>query len=215
LADIVAAAISIADEEGIDALSMRHVAARLACGVMSLYRHVKDREELIALALDAVFGEEPFPDPAPDDWRGRMSESARRQWRAYLRHPWIAPLISLHRPRLGPNGMREMEWAFGGLQHLAVPNVTRLQLYMAVTAFAHGAAGQAAAEKRLQLSSGRDSRAWWEAQAALLRELFSTGRYPLIARLGPGDEVAPDTWFEFGLTCLLDGFEQKLRTGAG
>ncbi len=212
LDDIVNAAIATADADGLDSLSMRRVADRLGHGVMSLYRHVEDKDHLVRLAIDAVFAEEPFPDPPPADWRGRMHESAHRQWHCYLRHPWIASVVSLARPALGANGMREMEWTFEGMQDLDITNSDRLRLYLVVTAYVHGAASQAAAESIEQRRTGLSVHEWWAAQAATLAPIFATGRYPLIAQLGPGANPSPAAWFEFGLERLLDGIEIQLES---
>ena len=217
LDEIVRASIAIADEGGLDALSMRRVAERLGRGVMSLYRHVEDKERLVALASDAVFAEEPFPRHPSSAWKVRLRESAWRQWRCYLRHPWIASVVSIGRPRLGPNGIREMEWAFGGMRDLGVSSAEKLQLYLVVTAFVHGAAGQMASEATDVRRSGQGTKAWWEAQADVLRDLFASGEFPLVSRLRAGAEPSPASWFEFGLECLLDGLELELarRTGPG
>jgi len=189
---------------------MRRVADRLGSGVMSLYRHVKDKEQLIALAIDAVFAEEPFPDPAPAEWAARLRESARRQWRCYHRHPWIASVVSLARPRFGPNGMREMEWAFEGMQRLPIDDSGRLRFYLVVTAFVHGAAGQASAEGVEERRSGLPAGEWWKSQSGQLAGILSTGRYPLISRLGSATRAEPDEVFEWGLETLLEGLRSTL-----
>lgn len=210
LARIIEAAVAIADEEGLSALSMRRVADRLGHGVMSLYRHVDDKERLIDLASDIVFAEETFPSAAPDGWRNRLRESAMRQWRCYGRHPWIAATVSLSRPRLGPNGMREMEWALAGMPGLPVPDHEKARAYLVVTAYVHGAAGQMASERRDANQSGRETADWWGDRSEELRALFATGEFPVLARLRPGIEPSPGAWFEFGLESLLEGLAARM-----
>lgn len=210
LEDIVRAAVAIADEDGLAAVSMRHVADRLGRPVMSLYRHVEHKDRLLALATDAVFAEEPFPGSVPAAWRPRLHESACRQWRCYLRHPWIASVISLVRPSLGPSGISEMEWAFEGLRALPVPDVEKVRMYLVVAAYVHGAAGQFTTEARDRRQSGLAPQQWWGEQAGLLSEIFATGRYPNVSRLRGGMKPAPEDWFEFGLESLLDGLALKL-----
>lgn len=202
---IVEAAIAIADEEGLGALSMRRVADRLGHGVMSLYRHVEDKERLVALVSDAVFAEEAFPGGGTADWKERLRESALRQWRCYGRHPWIASTVSLSRPRLGVNGMREMEWALAGMAGLPLPDAEKVRMYLVVTAYVHGAASQLAEERRDEERSGIETIQWWSAQRSALSDVFAGGQFPVLARLRPGVEPSPDAWFEFGLECLLDG----------
>lgn len=84
---IVRAAMAIADGEGLAALTMRGVAARLGVAAMSPYRHVGGKEELVLLMADAAFGEAAYPDPGPEGWRARLELGARTLWRLYRAHP--------------------------------------------------------------------------------------------------------------------------------
>src|SRR5689334_192462 len=110
---VVRTAITIADAEGIQGLSMRRLAGALDVPTMSLYRHVRDKEELILLMMDAVMGDNPPPphlDPDVDDWRTCVEALARLQWAMYRRHTWLAQAISFTRPLLAPNAMAHTEW---------------------------------------------------------------------------------------------------------
>lgn len=105
---IVATAIELLDAEGLDGLKMRRLADRLGAGAMSLYWHVRSKEEVFDLALDSVLEYKGAPQAAdPQDWRGeavRMIED----WRAaMLRHPWSASLLP--RRTLGPNILVRLE----------------------------------------------------------------------------------------------------------
>ncbi|MFI8458274.1 TetR/AcrR family transcriptional regulator [Kitasatospora sp. NPDC085464] len=102
---IAAAAIGIADAEGLDAVSMRRVAAALGAGTMSLYNYVPKKEHLLDLMLDAVTGEYRLP-PAPSgDVRADLADLAHQQLGISRRHPWL-PALLLARPSLGPNALR-------------------------------------------------------------------------------------------------------------
>ncbi|GHG91361.1 TetR/AcrR family transcriptional regulator [Streptomyces lanatus] len=85
---IVAAAVRIADAEGIAALSMRRLATELDSGVMSLYRHVANKDTLLTAITRAACDEHPYPEPAPPDWREAMRLAARLDWEVYCTHPW-------------------------------------------------------------------------------------------------------------------------------
>ena len=77
--EIAATALRIADAEGIDAVSMRRVAAELGAGTMTLYHYVRTKDDLLALVSDAVVGENIVPaHELPDDWREALSAIARR-----------------------------------------------------------------------------------------------------------------------------------------
>jgi AcrR family transcriptional regulator len=85
---IVAAAVRVADAEGIAALSMRRLATELDSGVMSLYRHVANKDALLTAITRAACDEHPYPEPAPPDWREAMRLAARLDWEVYCTHPW-------------------------------------------------------------------------------------------------------------------------------
>ncbi|WP_187645778.1 TetR family transcriptional regulator [Streptomyces sp. TRM49041] len=85
---IVAAAIRIADAEGIAALSMRRLANDLDSGVMSLYRHIANKDELLTAITRAVCDEHPYPTPPPPHWRDAVRLAAELDWEVYRKHPW-------------------------------------------------------------------------------------------------------------------------------
>src|SRR3712207_7579838 len=86
---IVAAAIAIADADGLDGLSMRRVAGHLGVGAMSLYRYLPGRAELLDLMVDRVCGETDRPHDLPAGWRPRLEHVAQENRRLYERHPWL------------------------------------------------------------------------------------------------------------------------------
>ncbi|MGN9846015.1 GntR family transcriptional regulator [Nonomuraea sp. H19] len=102
---IVRSAITIADGEGLAAVSMRRIAAELGASAMSLYRHVDGKDELVHLMADAVYGDDPPPERLPRGWRAQLELALRQQWRIHRRHPWLAQDASLTRPEFVPNGM--------------------------------------------------------------------------------------------------------------
>jgi len=118
---IVRTAIEIADAEGLSALSMRGVAARLGVAAMSPYRYVDGKDDLVLLMADAAFGEADYPATPPDDWRARLELGARTLWRLYRRHPWLAQLGPLTRPLMLPNLMVHAEWMLGALDGWELP----------------------------------------------------------------------------------------------
>ena len=91
-ADIAAAAVRLADDGGLDAVSMRHVAAELGCGTMSLYNYVPRKEDLYELMVDAVSGEHELFEPT-GDWRADMLRNARQTKALMHRHAWMVRLM--------------------------------------------------------------------------------------------------------------------------
>lgn len=86
---IVGAAIAVADREGLGALSMRRVAVELDVATMSLYRHVRDKDDLLIRMMDAAFAEWQVPPrQSGDSWQETVAVAARRLWQLFRRHLW-------------------------------------------------------------------------------------------------------------------------------
>jgi AcrR family transcriptional regulator len=106
-AEITAAAIGLADREGLDALSMRRLAAELGTGAASLYRYVATREDLLDLMTDETATE--FDLAAPSgDWQADLLSIARQARNIMRRHRWL-PALTITRPVLGPHGADLLE----------------------------------------------------------------------------------------------------------
>ncbi|GAA4941445.1 TetR/AcrR family transcriptional regulator [Actinoplanes utahensis] len=103
-AEIVTAAMAIADADGLAAVSMRAVAAALGTGAGTLYRYLSSRDDLLDLMTDAAIAElRPYPEPGPD-WLDSLLDLARAQLGLFRRHPWLVQLL----PRasgIGPEGL--------------------------------------------------------------------------------------------------------------
>ncbi|MFD6155408.1 TetR/AcrR family transcriptional regulator [Nocardia sp. NPDC060256] len=108
---IVAEAVGLLDAEGLEALTMRQLGARLNAGATSLYRHVANRDELIELVVDEVYGEIRMPEIADAaGWRDAAAHFAAELRAMILRHPWIASTLGqVGMSYLGPNVMRMNE----------------------------------------------------------------------------------------------------------
>ena len=102
---ITEAAIRLADAEGLEAVSIRRVAAELDARAMSLYDHFESKRELLVSMADVGVGEILTPKPLPSDWREAVAVSARRMYAAYARHPWML-FIHAERAPPGPNGVK-------------------------------------------------------------------------------------------------------------
>ncbi|MGW7544380.1 TetR/AcrR family transcriptional regulator [Streptomyces sp. NPDC054770] len=125
-ADIAAVAVRIADEQGLDAVSMRHVAAAVGCGTMSLYNYVPRKEDLYELMFDAVGAEHELWEPT-GDWRADMMRVAEQTRGLMHRHPWVPRLMS---PVYGfsPHALRYLEHCLACLDPLDASYGTKLEL---------------------------------------------------------------------------------------
>jgi DNA-binding transcriptional regulator YhcF (GntR family) len=208
---IVAAAVRVADAEGLAQLSMRRIATELAAAPMSLYRHVDGKDELLVSMMDSVIGEDSLPAPPPEGWRAQLELSSRLQWQVFRRHPWLAQALSITRPQLIPNGMRHTEWALRALDGLGLTMQEMMHIHMTLFSHVRGLALNLEAEAQAEQDSGLTSDEWMQTQEHGFRAIASTGGFPLLDRLVNSEiEMDLDQLFEFGLGRLLDGLECHL-----
>lgn len=206
---IVRTAIEIADAEGISALSMRGVAARLGVAAMSTYRYVPSKEDLVLLMADAAFGEESYPADAPEEWRTRIELGARTLWSLYRNHPWLAQLGSLTRPLLVPNLMVHGERILAALDGHGLDPTTLFDIHVLLYSHVQGLAVHLEMEAHAEAATGQSEDQWMDSRAPALRDLVESGRFPtftkVVGAFEDGYDLRLDALFEFGLKALLDG----------
>ena len=111
---VLRAAIGLADESGIDALSMRKLAKELGVEAMSLYNHVANKDDILGGMVDIVMGEIELP-AAGADWKNAIRRTARSAYEVLLGHPWAASLV-LTGPGLSYARLRYMDAILGSLR---------------------------------------------------------------------------------------------------
>ncbi|MCU1642027.1 MAG: TetR/AcrR family transcriptional regulator [Nocardia sp.] len=201
---VVRSAIALADREGGSGLSMRRTAAELGVGVMSLYRYVPGKEELGELMVDAVFGDRPLPDPGPSGWRAKLELSARQEWQIYTEHPWVPQLFAITtRPPVAPRMMAYTDWRLRAVDGLGLDFPTMVRIAITLSTHTQSAAYQLARERQ----SGTTREQWMDTRGGKAREVIAAGNLPMIERFGSDafEASAPQSIFDFGLRCLLDG----------
>ncbi|MEU7868613.1 TetR/AcrR family transcriptional regulator [Dactylosporangium sp. NPDC049140] len=205
-AKIAATAIRVADEHGLDGLSVRKIAKELGVGPMRLYDYVVNRSELLDLMVDAVYARIAEAD-RPADWRAAVVAIARLTRVAALEHEWFADLLG-GRPHLGPNALAVGESTAAALsQAPGVRDIADLQRAAGtLSAFLIGALRREITERRTARSTGTDERAWQASLGPYLTRQLETGRYPTIARLViDGAHLEAEEDFDRNLTTVLDG----------
>ncbi len=200
-------AIELADAEGIDALSMRRIAARLGSGTTSLYRHIANKDELIELMVDAVYGERTLPERTGDDWHAQLADLARGFRGALLRHPWLAQQAS-RRPALGPNVIKGSDHALGVAAKATDDATLAGMVVNAVNTYVLGSVATELAESQAQRGTGMTETEWRNSLGAYVQQVVDSGRYPHFnRRILEAEDPDADARFEFGLKCLLDGIK--------
>ncbi|MFC8230955.1 TetR/AcrR family transcriptional regulator C-terminal domain-containing protein [Streptomyces sp. NPDC057287] len=206
---IVRTAVDIADAEGLSALSMRGIAARLGVAAMSPYRYVTGKDDLILLMADAAFGEQFYPSTAPDGWRARLELGARTLWTLHRRHPWLAQLSSLTRPLLLPNLMVHGEWSLSALDGHGLDTTTLFDIHVLLYSHVQGLAVHLEREAHAAATTGQSEDQWMDSRGDALQGLVDSGRFPTFAKVvgsfDDGYDLRLDTLFELGLKALLDG----------
>lgn len=206
---IVAAAVALADEQGLDAVTIRGVAAALDARPMSLYPRIGSKDDLFDLMVDAVAGEV-LLEEVPADWRTALRQIAERTRAAGLRHPWMTAIFG-RRPSYGPNALRHVEQSLAAVDGLDLPVVATRALLVALDTFTMG---HVTTELSLEGRGLPDPEAWRASAAAYLEETATSGTYPHLAARGSAvvlAEVDHDAVFDAGLTWLLDGFAASLE----
>jgi AcrR family transcriptional regulator len=195
---IAATAVALLDEQGAGGLTMRQLAERLGSGVMSLYWHVKNKEDVFDLALDTVLEyREPRRTAKAQDWRKEVVHMLK-DWRAsMLRHPWSASLLP--RRALGPNMLARLELLGKTLSGAGVADA---DLNVAIWSLWNYVMGATISRASFELSG--------EDQAAAQQRLIDLSeRCPTIERTRL---LLDDDWegaFRKGLDFLLDGLSPR------
>ncbi|WP_150460444.1 TetR/AcrR family transcriptional regulator [Nesterenkonia ebinurensis] len=208
---IVAAAIAIADNEGIEALSMRRVADELGAGAMSLYRYVPSKTELLNLMLDHVHAP---TDASGCTWREVTEAHARQTWRRYLAHPWLLQ-VNWSRPVPGPHMVADFDAALAALDGLGLKDVERVMIHNVVDGYVTGLARSYVLSQDASKDSEISDQQHWDYMTPILDTAVATGNYPTLAVLS--DSAFGANWqkiFDFGLERLLDGLEQFIDNQA-
>jgi AcrR family transcriptional regulator len=205
---IVAAGITVAQTEGLPALSMARVAAELGVGTMSLYRYVAAKDELLTLMVDTALG---LPPPAPEggeDWRLGLTRWAIGVRDAYRRNPW-GLRVPISAPPLGPNNVAWLDNALAALEGSPLSEQEKLSTVLLISGFVRNDATltadfAAAGEGPVMPGYGE-----------VLRHLTDAAHFPALHRaIDSGaldDEDDIDAEFSFGLARILDGTEALIR----
>jgi AcrR family transcriptional regulator len=211
---IVAAAIAIADAEGLAAVTMRRVARELGVATMSLYRHVEDKDDLLLQMLDVVFRAWRMPPDPPSGWRPRVELAARMIWEACRQHPWLASAMSITRPQAVAGGLPLSEFLLAALEDLGLDHGTTFTAYITLVNYVRGSALNVELEAEAEAATGVDSEEWLDAQEPALRAIVDPRAFPTFARyVSQAYDFSLDRLFEFGLARLLAGFAALVATG--
>lgn len=203
--EIVRVALELLERQGVDAFSMRGLATALNIKSPSLYWHVRSKDELFDLVVDAVLGECVLPEHGTEsDWREQLAEIAREMRRVLLRHPAATRLLNGRVP-LGPNWLRIAESVIGTLRRAQFGDRLAGYCYLVLLYYAVGFVSQEVA-----FGQGVEGR----VRLDQMREYFAGlpgDRYPNVTAVAGGlAERGLSDRFELGLNGILTGFAAEL-----
>ena len=202
---IVRAAVEVADAEGLPAVSMRSVAKRLDVEAMSLYNHVRNKDDMLDGMVDVVFAE--FHSPTTgSEWAAEMRERSQSGRRAMTRHPWAIGLMDSRR-NAGLETLRHHDAVIGCLRDAGFSLALTGHAFALLDAHLYGFVVQ---EQSLAFEDSNDLA---ELSAAMLDrlpegELPHLREFALQHALRPGYAFGDE--FDVGLDLILGGLTQRL-----
>ncbi|PSR69350.1 TetR/AcrR family transcriptional regulator [Nocardia sp. MDA0666] len=210
-AAIVDTAIALADADGIDGLSMRRIAERMGVGAMSLYRHVPNKDALLADMTDEVARRYPYPAPeAGWTWRDRVRAAADIDWQLYRLHPWVLFTFAVPRYNFGPHSLACLGWLTEGLLELTDDRREATAMALEVWSYIAGIALQQVSATILAAREDEH-----DESSGLTALLEGTPRWPSPPALAPlegtglGDLLDPVRQLHSGLSAMCDGFAAR------
>jgi AcrR family transcriptional regulator len=205
---VLQAAIALADEQGIEALTMRELGLRLGVEAMSLYNHVANKDDILDGMVDLVVGQIDLPADAAD-WKHAMRARAISAQAVFARHPWVSPLID-SRESSGPARLRYLDWVVGTLRRAGFSLEAAAHAFSVLDSYIYGFGRQ-----RLNVSAGSDLTPEEIAEGFLAA--IPADEYPYLREMVVDHAMTAgydeDADFAFGLELILDGLERLLERG--
>ncbi len=202
---VLRAAVSLADENGIDSLTMRELGLRLGVEAMSLYNHVANKDDILDGMMDIVVSEIDLPSD-PVDWKEAMRRRAVSAQSVFSRHPWASGLID-SRESSGPARLHYFDWVLGTLRQAGFTLEVAARAFSLLDSYIYGFGRQ-------QLNMSVDGDMKPEEIAELFLKAIPADEYPFLREMvvdyamTAGYDESAD--FEFGLNIILDGLERLL-----
>jgi AcrR family transcriptional regulator len=202
---VLRTAVDLADRGGIEALSMRKLGQELGVDAMALYRHVRNKDDILDGAADAIVAEIELPAPG-EDWQATLRQQVMTARQVMLRHPW-APRVLEERGTAGPAVLRYIDSV------LAILRTGGFSIDLAHHAL-HVMGSRILGFNQDLFEDSSESTPADEAAAARARAMLD--RYPHVTELalaashdGVLGACDDDFEFEFGLDLILDGLDRR------
>jgi len=206
----VRAAVAIADAEGLDAVTVRRLAADLGTSAMALYTHVGSRDDLLVLMVDEVHGSRARAAYAGDDWRERVRQVAEAEMALCAEHWWLLDVAD-QRVAFGPGTIAKYDHELHAFDGTGINDVERDAALTFVTDFV-----RASARARRPDPRAADMAEIWATSSERLAAYLGDD-FPLAQRVGGAAGQAMNTTYSpaaawaFGLDRVLDALESLVQ----
>jgi len=200
-AAIAAAAVRIADADGLEGLTMRRVANELGMATMTLYNYLPTKDHLAQLVIDELAAEYVYPPGPPADQRAAVAGLARQAREIARRHPWLARLTQLPYPP-GPNGLRYLDYFLGLLDGASLDTGAKLEVIALISGFATMYGALQGTLDQQGVTGGQHA----AMHARAFARAAASGRYPNLATAlaTAGPARGEDAIFESSVMHLIE-----------
>lgn len=216
---ICEAGITLADRDGLAAVSMARVAGELGVSTMALYRHVASKDELLVVMADAALGDPPVAATAEEGWRAGVSRWAWRELDVLRQRPWLLHVM-FKAPPMTPNNIRWLEQNLRSLHATGLSENEKVSTSLLVSGFVVNWATLTAEVAATVRAKGGDPTRAFADYGRQLSMLVDPERFPAVSRAiaaGAFDDdpaESKDAEFQFGLDRVLDGVEMLVHARA-
>ncbi|WP_404473301.1 TetR/AcrR family transcriptional regulator [Microbacterium aerolatum] len=209
---IVEAAVELADADGIGAVSMAAVAARLGFTPMSLYRYVSAKDDLLLLMQEEATGLPPEEHRQEEGWRAKLRALFDAQTRLYLAHPWLLSIPITGSP-ITPNSSAWLDAALTSLEATPLDATDRVAVALAVTGSARWYGIVIAGYAEQARSTGMSPDQITVHEAELFDRVITAEEFPALrGAIEAGVFLSDDDPFHFGIERVFDGVEAYIAT---
>jgi AcrR family transcriptional regulator len=207
---VLRAAVLLADEDGLESLTMRELGLRLGVEAMSLYNHVANKDDILDGMVDLVVSKIELPSDAVG-WKEAMRRRAISAQAVFSRHKWASGLID-SRESSGPARLRYFDWVVGTLRRAGFTLETAARAFSLLDSYIYGFGRQ-------QFNMAVPPDMTPEEMAAAFLRAIPADEYPYLREMvvehamKTGYDESAD--FEFGLNLVLDGLQRLLDRATG
>ena len=211
VAQVVDAALAIADDSGLGAVTVRAVAERVGVSAMSVYTYVPGKPELLDLMVDTCYARMRRTPWADQPWRHRLTTVATDNREVLTQHPWLTEVAALSRPPLGPGVMAKYEHELAAFDGVGLSYVDTDAALGYLLGFVQHHCRSAHDAARATTDTAMSDADWWAANQPILARALDPDAYPRAVRIGSaageaqGSAWSADRAWQFGLARTLDG----------